>query len=97
MFHIDPSRSGDVVDKLLGHEFSGVVGSDRYSAYKRIPVEQRALCYAHLKRNFQSLVDRGGEAARVGRWGLWGDWASVLVCGIATVMEKRAGKKYPMG
>lgn len=70
LFHIDPRRSGDVVEKLLGEDFSGVVGTDRYSAYKRIPVEQRALCYAHLKRNFQALVDRGGEAASVGRWGL---------------------------
>ncbi len=70
LFHIDPRRSGDVVDKLLGEDFSGVVGTDRYSAYKRIPVKQRALCYAHLKRNFQALVDRGGEAVPVGRWGL---------------------------
>ncbi len=70
LFHINPRRSGDVVEKLLGEDFSGVVGTDRYSAYKRIPVEQRALCYAHLKRNFQALVDRGGEAASVGRWGL---------------------------
>jgi transposase len=70
LFHIDPTRSGAVVDRLLGHEFSGVVGSDRYSAYKRVPLEQRALCYAHLSRNFQALVDRGGQAARVGRWGL---------------------------
>ena len=70
LFHINPRRSGDVVDKMLGEDFSGKVGTDRYSAYKRIPVEQRALCYAHLKQNFQALVDRGGEAVSVSRWGL---------------------------
>ena len=70
LFHIDPRRSGDVVERLVGDEFRGVVGSDRYSAYKRIPIKQRALCYAHLKRNFQALVDRGGEAGTVGRWGV---------------------------
>ncbi|MFQ6026916.1 MAG: IS66 family transposase, partial [Dehalococcoidia bacterium] len=70
LFHIDPRRSGDVVEKLLGEDLSGVVGTDRYSAYKRMPIEQRALCYAHLKRNFQALVDREGEAASVGRRGL---------------------------
>ena len=32
--------------------------------------ERRALCWAHLKRDFQGLVDRGGEAAPIGRWGL---------------------------
>jgi hypothetical protein len=36
----------------------------------RIPLKQRALCLAYIKRNFQALVDRGGEGARVGRWGL---------------------------
>ena len=55
LFHIDLRRSGDVVEKLLGEDFSGVVGTDRYSAYKMISVEQRALCYAHLTRNFQEF------------------------------------------
>ncbi|NIN68062.1 MAG: IS66 family transposase [Anaerolineae bacterium] len=70
LFRIDSRRSGDVVVGLVGENFRGVVGSDRYSAYKRIAIGQRALCYAHLKRNFQSLVDRGGEAERVGSWGI---------------------------
>jgi transposase len=47
-----------------------VVGSDRWSAYSRFPAEQRALCYDHLKRDFRGLVDRGGEAESIGRWGL---------------------------
>ena len=28
---------------------------------------RRQLCWAHLKRDFQALVDRGGESARVGQ------------------------------
>jgi transposase len=58
------------VDALLGADFAGVVGSDRWSAYSRFPAEQRALCWAHLKRDFQGLVDRGGKAEPLGRWGL---------------------------
>ncbi|MDQ3928092.1 MAG: IS66 family transposase [Chloroflexota bacterium] len=70
VFHIAPSRAGTAMETLLGSGFGGVVGSDRWSAYKRFPAERRALCYAHLKRDFQALVDRGGEAEPVGRWGL---------------------------
>ncbi len=70
LFKIASTRSGEVVDELLGAGFGGVVGSDRYSAYKRIPLEQRSVCLSHLKRNFKSLVDRGGQAQFVGVWGL---------------------------
>jgi transposase len=70
VFHIDRGRGGAAVAALLGSELTGVVGSDRWSAYRRFPAERRALCYAHLKRDFQSLVDRGGEAAPIGHWGL---------------------------
>jgi transposase len=70
VFRIDRSRGGAVLDALLGPEFQGVVGSDRWSAYSRVPAERRALCHAHLKRDFQALVDRGGEAEPIGRWGL---------------------------
>jgi transposase len=55
---------------LLGSEFAGVVGSDRWSAYNQFPAEQRALRWAHPKRAFQGLVDWGGKAEPVGRWGL---------------------------
>jgi transposase len=70
VFRIERSRGGAVVEAMLGTEFRGVVGSDRWPAYNRLPAERRALCYAHLTRDFQSLADRGGEAERIGRWGL---------------------------
>ena len=70
VFRIDRSRGGAVVEALLGSDFAGVVGSDRWSAYNRFPADRRALCHAHLKRHFQALVDRGGGAEPIGRWGL---------------------------
>jgi transposase len=70
VFSIDRSRSGAAIEALLGTGFAGVVGSDRWSAYSRFPAEQRAVCWAHLKQDFQALVDRGGAAESIGRWGL---------------------------
>jgi transposase len=70
VFRIDRTRSGAAVEALLGPDFRGVVGSDRWSAYSRFPAERRALCHAHLKRHFQGLLDRGGKAEPIGRWGL---------------------------
>jgi transposase len=70
VFRIDRRRGGSALEALLGAGFAGVVGSDRWSAYSRFPAERRALCWAHLKRDFQGLVDRGGEAEPIGRWGL---------------------------
>jgi transposase len=69
-FLVDRSRGGAALEALLGEQFGGVVGSDRWSVYKRFPAERRALCWAHLKRDFQGLEDRGGEAEPIGRWGL---------------------------
>lgn len=45
----------------------GVIGSDRYAVYNSIAPERRQLCWAHIVRAFQSLVDDGGEHARVGQ------------------------------
>ena len=70
VFRVDRSRGGAAIEALLGSAFTGVVGSDRWSAYSRFPAERRALCWAHLKRAFQGLVDRGGDAEPIGRWGL---------------------------
>jgi transposase len=70
VFLIDRSRGGAAIEALLGATFPGVVGADRWSAYSRFPAERRALCHAHLKRDFQGLLDRGGAAEPIGRWGL---------------------------
>ena len=69
-FLIDRSRGATALVALVGESFAGLVGSDRWSVYGRFPAERRALCYAHLKRDFQALVDRRGEAESIGRRGL---------------------------
>ena len=45
---------------------SGLLSSDRWCVYNDWP-GKRQLCWAHVKRNWDKQVDRGGGAARVGR------------------------------
>jgi transposase len=66
VFHIDTSRSSAVARSLLGAQPSRVISSDRYSAYSWLPVRRRQVCWAHLRRDFQAMVDRGGAGAAVG-------------------------------
>ena len=42
----------------------GIVGTDRYAVYDVLAAER--LCWAHIVRTFQALVDDGGEHERVG-------------------------------
>lgn len=65
-FLIQPSRGAAGLEALLGQAIAGVVTSDRWSAYHRLELYRRQLCWAHLIRDFQALVDRGGAAAEVG-------------------------------
>lgn len=66
VFSIALSRSGEVARYLLGADSSGVVGSDRCSAYNWLPAEQRQVCWAHLLRDFQKILERGGQSALIG-------------------------------
>jgi transposase len=43
--------------------------SDRWSVYRLHGKRRRQICWAHLKRNFQELVDRGGPGVPVGEEG----------------------------
>lgn len=52
---------------LLGADYAGIVGSDRWSAYNGLATKQRQLCWAHLKRDFQKISEREGESAEIGK------------------------------
>lgn len=59
VFQIHASRGGVVARALLGAGWAGIVGSDRGTMYNWLERERRQLCWAHLKRDFQKLVDWG--------------------------------------
>ncbi len=67
VFTIAKNRSSEVAKALLGSEDNQVVGSDRFSAYDWIMARWRQICWAHLRRDFQAMIDRGGDGEPIGR------------------------------
>jgi transposase len=70
VFVIHLRRNFEGLQALLGETISGIVCSDRWAAYSQLPLERRQICWAHLRRDFQKLIDRGGSAQAIGRLGL---------------------------
>ena len=59
-------RGGLQARQVLGETFERIVGSGRNSACNWIEPHRRAVCWAHLERDFQAFVDRGDESEKVG-------------------------------
>lgn len=55
VFAIFSSRKGDALPKLLGNAFTGIINCDRAKMYWQ--AERLQWCWAHLKRDFQALID----------------------------------------
>ena len=66
VFRIDAHRNQAAAQALLGKDFAGIVGSDRYSAYGWVDPTHRQLCWAHLLRDFQRMAERPGRAGEIG-------------------------------
>ena len=60
------SRGGQVARELLGTAFDGILVSDRFSAYNWYPVRWRQLCWAHLLRDIEAMIGRGGRSQEIG-------------------------------
>jgi transposase len=69
-FVIHVHRGARGLKELLGEAISGIIISDRWWAYNRLPLGRRQVCWAHLKRDFQKCKERGGAGRVVGDAGL---------------------------
>jgi transposase len=70
VFHIDPSRSSQVLKAILTETFGGVVGSDYFSAYHKYLADCGVLvqfCWAHLIRDIRFLAEHTDKS--LARWG----------------------------
>ena len=66
VFLIHPRRNLTALKDLLGQTMSGILCSDRWCVYDHWPLDRRQVCWAHLKRNWEKLVERGGASKAIG-------------------------------
>lgn len=71
VFRIARSRAGAVAAGLLGEQPKPIVISDRFPGYEWINLKSRQICWAHLRRDMQAMIDRDGDGSEVGRRLLW--------------------------
>lgn len=64
LFHIAKGRTAQVAQKLLGKDYAGVATCDRLKSYWWI--ERLQWCWAHLRRDFQAMIDRGNPGKAIG-------------------------------
>ena len=67
VFTIARNRSGEIAAALLGSQDGQVVSSDRFSAYEWIMASWRQVCWSHLRRDFQAMIDRADDGEKIGR------------------------------
>jgi len=67
VFHLLSGRSRKDAQEVISRDAKGIITTDRYWSYNWLTARRRQICWAHLARDFQALVDRGGESAQVGQ------------------------------
>ncbi len=75
VLRIAPDRGKQHLHALLGDEFAGIVGSDRFTAYNSLDPARRQVCWSHLRRDFTFHAELGlGPQEAFGEDGLSITW-----------------------
>lgn len=69
-FRVAPDRHEREAKALLGEDFAGVVGSDRWWAYRGFDPERRQVCWSHLIRDFTAHAEGLAAQKQFGEQGL---------------------------
>jgi transposase len=67
VFKVLSGRSTSDAQEVIRESAKGVVTTDRHGAYNWLSARRRQLCWAHLMRDFQAMVERSGDSAQVGQ------------------------------
>lgn len=65
VFLIRRNRNRAAFEDLVGPT-PGVLTTDRYSVYTHLPPPRRQVCWAHLRRDFQAMIDRNDAGSVIG-------------------------------
>jgi transposase len=65
VFLVRLSRGRKVLAELIPGPL-GVLTTDRYAAYDHLPPGKRQVCWAHLRRDFQAMIDRDSAGSAIG-------------------------------
>jgi transposase len=110
LFHIG-RRTKKVAQGMLGESYGGTLGTDRYAGYRWYPDERHQVCWSHLNRDFEALIERGGAAKKVGKalrsvhdglFKIWHAYKNGRIC-FETMqrrmmdVEMRMGRELAMG
>ena len=63
---IRPHRNRAAFDALAGPT-PGVLTTDRYGVYTHLIGTRRQVCWAHLRRDFQAMIDRRNAGTEIGQ------------------------------
>jgi transposase len=66
-FKVLDGRSQTDAKRVINESAKGVVTTDRYWSYNWLVPRRRQICWAHLQRDFQAMVERSGESAKIGQ------------------------------
>ncbi len=64
---IHPSRGKAGFRALMGRVLKGIFSSDRWHIYTARARRMRQVCWSHLQRDFQKLIERGGQSKDIGQ------------------------------
>ena len=65
VYTIDPTRAHEVVERILGEDFAGVLGCDCFLAYDALPTYTQSKCAGHLLRRCAAISEsKSGRAVR---------------------------------
>jgi transposase len=67
VFTIARNRNAKVARAVLGTQDGSIAVTDRLASYDWIAADFRQICWSHLRRDFQAMIDRGGAAEPIGK------------------------------